>query len=114
MTKFLGGPAEGKVLQLRRSPLFLRVVVKGKEIDALDQLTDSPRPGELIYIYRRTKQDGVIHVHRAGSRGGFYPIAEYTFHDRQAHDSEVRGTGAWQAWCRNAVAQAKQPTCRNI
>jgi len=51
MTRFLDGPAEGVTLMLRRAPIYLRVVHRGTEWDALDALDDRPTPDETIYVY---------------------------------------------------------------
>lgn len=50
---FLDGPGKGQGLNLKRAPLFLRLVVKPDgRIDALDQLEDRPADEERLYAYR--------------------------------------------------------------
>jgi len=54
MTRFLDGPAAGKTLSLSYAPMYLRVVIDPKgNVDALDAPDDSPRPGEIVHLYRR-------------------------------------------------------------
>jgi len=97
MTKFLDGPAAGVVLMLRRSPTFLRVCHKGRsEWDALDQVSDTPRAGEVLYAYRLVKDDGVVFVRP----GGAYRLAEYAYiADTQPSDEAMRDTMTWRGWC---------------
>jgi hypothetical protein len=92
---------------LKRAPLFLRVVTKGKSIDALDQLEDTPKPDETIFVYKLIGTMGAIHLNRSGGRGGFYQMATYRFLSDQPQDAEVRETDAWQAWTRQAAKQLK-------
>lgn len=54
MTRFIDGPAAGKVLSLSNAPLLLRVVIDERGgVDALDVPTDEPRPNEKIHLYTR-------------------------------------------------------------
>lgn len=113
MTNFLDGPAMGQVLLLRRSPLFLRVVqAQGGEWDALDQLDDTPKPREKLFVYRLVKTEGRIHICRRGGRGGMYSRALYTLHDTQPADETLRLTRMWRDWCADEydrlLAQAKE------
>ena len=64
MIQFLDGPAAGHPMRLRRAPIFLRVVVDEKtgEVDALDQINDSPRPGEAMHAYRITEKPSHYHL----------------------------------------------------
>lgn len=49
MIEFLDGPAGNKTLELRRAPVYLRVVIDADgNIDALDQLDDRPKEDERI------------------------------------------------------------------
>lgn len=98
MTTFHDGPAHGKILGLRRAPRFLRVVIKPNgEIDALDQLDDTPERLETIHAYEVFGQVGGMHV-RASKGGGFYTIAEYRHVHPQPTDAEMRTTAAWHTW----------------
>lgn len=117
MVKFLDGPAQCVVLQLRRSPTFLRVVhdknyekwlcKKGRsEFDALDQLRDTPAAHETIYVYRLKQNFGTVHINSRDKNGrhngGTFVRAEYALHAVQPPDDVLRDTAAWQAW---AVAE---------
>lgn len=109
MIKFLDGPAAGTVLQLRRAPLLLRVVITSQgNVDALDQLDDEPQKNETIHVYRKSKDLGSYHLCCRGrnrSASGWYQQAEYSLYDPQPKDHEARDTTRWRAWC-----QAQQAT----
>ena len=62
MTTFIDGPAKGQHLALKRAPRFLRVVVADGKWDALDQIEDEPRPGELVYAYEVHGPVGSCHI----------------------------------------------------
>ncbi len=112
MITFLDGPAEGARLNLRRAPIFLRVVLDASgEIDALDQLDDEPRPTEAIHVYSRT---GPPSRGIACTRGhGCHPfvVAEYRYWQGQPSEDVLRNTEKWQAWCleRKAAYDAARP-----
>lgn len=99
MTRFLDGPAAGQHAMLKRSPRYLRVVIdpQGK-VDALDQATDSPDPGERLYAYLMHGESGTIHINRSDGRGGFYALADYKLLPDQPSDAIMRQTSDWQAW----------------
>lgn len=100
MISFICGPAAGKILMLRRMPYFLRVVIDGRgTIDALDQLSDRPRDGETIYVYRRQKFMGNAHVSISRGRGGFFKVGEYQYFENQPAQSEVFDQDNWVSWC---------------
>jgi hypothetical protein len=99
MTIFNGGPASGKVMNLRRAPLFLRVTETGGKYDALDQLSDAPRPEEKLFAYRRVGEPGAIHIRARGGGGGFFALATYLLVTPQPADEAMRTATAWQAWC---------------
>ncbi len=109
MTKFLGGPANGRTLMLKRQPLYLRVTCVQSESfdpiswDALDQIDDEPSEHETIYAYRLTKQEGRAFVDgrnpKTGKRwGGNYAIGAYTFIDEQPPDEAMRTRERWEEW----------------
>jgi hypothetical protein len=100
MTSFLSGPAEGKVLMLRRSPIFLRVVINADgKVDALDRLEDQPTANEQIHVYKLEGKVGTCHINRRGGGGGFFSVATYRYLPQQPQDSDVREIHNWQAWC---------------
>jgi hypothetical protein len=110
MTTFSDGPAKGKRLMLRRTPIFLRVVVgPDGAVDALDQLDDEPRPDERLYAYRFVRDGGSVHINSrdaSGRRnGGFYRIAEYAPVEPQPADDQMRAWAAWVAWTEARYAQ---------
>ncbi len=111
MTKFTDGPAAGLVLSLRRAPIFIRVVVDQRgEMDALDQLDDTAKPGEKIYAYELAeKSPGHVHLNRGGGKSGYYAMATYRFLPEQPRDDEMRTTDAWRAWtnARGPAAKAR-------
>lgn len=110
MIRFLDGPAMGSRMGLHRVPIFLRVVIyrgSGK-IDALDQLSDMPMPGEAIHVYQGVpgtlfalRADWIVCVRgsdgmqRAATGSGDYR------HRPEIDGETVRETEAWRAWCRS-------------
>lgn len=102
MIKFLDGHAEGQVLELRRLPMFLRVVrSRGGNWDALDQLDDEPKASETIFVYKRRDDLPIskIHVCRSPrSKSGWLVSASYSVLPEQPGDEDVRSTAAWRPW----------------
>ncbi len=104
MINFNGGPAGGATLELRRAPLFLRVVIdESDNVDALDQLADKPRPNETVYVYRRTRHDGTMFLcgrsHGRGCRVTAVATYEYYLPVFQEEPVDFRDTTEWRAWC---------------
>lgn len=96
MSRFLDGPAEGQSLLLRRAPKLLRVVRSDAgDLDALDQLADTPKVDETITVYERVTAPSTVHIKM---RCGWYQIAEYRQTSRQPDDATARSTAAWRAW----------------
>jgi hypothetical protein len=100
--RFQGGPADGKVLQFRRTPLYLRVVQDGETFDVLDQLGDEPRAGEQVHVYRAFGSFGTVHIRP----GGCWPTGQYRYLVGVDGDS-LRTTQAWREW---ATAAPQNPT----
>lgn len=100
MITFIGGPAAGKTLFLRRAPVLLRVVMTARgAVDALDQIDDEARPTEKIYVYRRIGQPRRYHIKMTRpAESGFVVDAEYGYLNDQPQDSQVRKNDAWQVW----------------
>ena len=105
MSKFQGGPADGKQLELGRAPHFIRVVVSdGGKIDALDQLDDTPTEFEKPFLYSKVSDDGSCHIsgrdQKTGKRfGRWLQMATYRFVEFQPPDATMRSTKLWQDWC---------------
>lgn len=106
MTKFLDGPAAGITLSIRRAPVFLRVVRDhAGRWDALDQLSDTPRYGETVHVYRKASNDGSVHLRP----GGWFQMATYRLHPEQPDVGTARSTNRWRAWCEAEVEKIIQP-----
>lgn len=106
MIRFLNGPAKGVRLELRRAPVFLRVVFNsGREqdqFDALDQLDDTPEPDEQIWVYRRIGKAGTLHVlytEKGRRRGKWLATGDYGLCREQPAEEIMRDKEKWQAWC---------------
>lgn len=102
MTKFLDGPAADVVLLLGRAPHFLRAVqdAAGKW-DALDQLTDEPRPDETVVVYELVRGPWRAHISRSvkGRRVcSWHEGGEYRVLAEQPPDSIVRDRAKWRQW----------------
>lgn len=115
MTEFTDGPAAGKVLLLRRHPLFLRVTrteptgrQRVQQFDALDRLTDEPEPGETLFAYRRTAlSERAVHIRVARGASGWYRRATYTLHPEQPVAAIVAASGLWRDWCMRAAGKRR-------
>lgn len=105
MVRFLDGPAKAIVLELRRSPVYLRVTrksVAGRFVwDALDQLGDTPEENETLFAYRRVADSGWAHAFMSDRRdgGGFIRRSTYCVCDPQPDQDTMRDTQRWRAWC---------------
>lgn len=118
MIRFLGGPAAGVTMQLRRAPLFLRVTQtleagpaeaeNGYGFDALDMLGDEPNRSESVTVYKREGPRTVVHIDFARGRkrncSGWYVVATYRHFDAPPGEEVLRNTAAWQAWCHSQIA----------
>ena len=83
MIQFLDGPAKGTSLCLNRAPMFLRVVIDPRgQVEALDQLDDTPEADEKIHVYRCTRGEG------GGCRRGV--MAQYRLYEAQPSGEEAR------------------------
>lgn len=96
-------------LQLRRAPMFLRVVYdrKAKAWDALDQLDDEPKEDELIFAFQKT-DNGTVHVDKVvkGRRvGEWHHTAHYDLVQDQPDDYVMRDSKSWQEW---ALAESER------
>lgn len=121
MTRFTNGPAANSILELERSPLFLRVVIAtsadGKpNVDALDKLDDTPKPDEAIHAYFRVADDGWMHLcyteKKTGRRRGrTVRSATYALYSNQPPDDVMRLTERWREWCglQMQILQADHP-----
>jgi hypothetical protein len=113
MVRFTDGPAAGRTLNLRRSPLYLRVTFDPatKKWDGLDQLSDEPAAGEQVIVYRRVGEPSVAFLDwsdATGRRcGGRVAMWSYELVQQQPEDAVLRDTAKWQAWCVTAQAAAK-------
>ncbi len=104
MSYFHDGPHGGKHLSLQRAPFLLRVVVdQAGNLDALDQLADTPRPGETITVYRRISDPMTVHIDgkdpKTGRRWGRWEqSANYRLAKVQPDDLEARDSARWRTW----------------
>lgn len=111
MMHFHGGPAHEASLGLSRAPLFLRVVIdQAGKVDALDQLEDRPRAGEMVYVYRRTGDVTHVHLQMAGPGGRgrrcrWELFAQYQIHEHQPSEATLRDQHRWQEWAQTEAAR---------
>lgn len=98
-TYFLDGPAQGKSLNLRRLPHFLRVVISADgTVDALDQLDDVCASSETPHVYRMEGSVGRAIFCSRGHGCRTEEIADYRYHDQQPEESVLRDNDAWAEW----------------
>lgn len=101
MTKFLDGPAAGKTLMLKNSPVLLRVTEANGNFDALDRHTDEPRFDEVLTLYRLKEHTGNCHLRFGGNKkhmSGFYPVSTYELHPEQPPEEVMRDPKLWAEW----------------
>ena len=100
--KCIDGPAAGVNLLVRRASILLRVVCSASgKWDALDQVDDSPKADEVIFLYRMEKFVGraFVCVRGKGGGGGAKEMADYKFMPEQPSDADMRDSKRWLAWC---------------
>lgn len=107
MTRFFDGPAKGKTLMLKRTPIFLRVVTDGKTWDALNDLTDTIGPKETAFAYKIKGQAGWCHIRASKGDGGFYGMATYAMITDQPTQATMRDNAKWVAWVQAKADAAK-------
>jgi hypothetical protein len=92
------GPCKGTFM-VKRAPIFLRAVIDAKgEIDVLDQLDDTPKKTEKIYVYKRIGQASTFHVKMAKrSELGWYVLADYWYMP-DVDGEQYRDNATWQLW----------------
>lgn len=113
MIKFLDGPAAGKTIWLRRAPIYLRVVIDGETVDALDQLDDTPKASETIHAYRVIGKPSWIHLCVRGkdrSGGGYWGAGEYEVCDPQPDEATMRDNERWREWATEQYQAGKTGT----
>lgn len=104
-TTFKDGPAAGSVLMLARAPMMLRVVVdEAGKVDALDQLGDTPKEGESLFVYIMRGAPGATGFWdgrgKDGRRtGGSFASAAYRLCSIQPSGDEARTREGWESWC---------------
>lgn len=101
MTTFLDGPAIGKTLMLRRTPIFLRVTEEGGSFDALNSPGDTARPTEKLFAYVMVRHHGSVHLNIAGGKGGVFQRCDYKLIELQPADAEMRDQWTWGEWVEN-------------
>lgn len=111
MTRFENGPAHKKFVSIQRLPLFLRVTIDSDgKVDALDQLEDTPRDDEKVYVYRKapgTEASCFVTGRdpKTGKRWGRQERgATYRFVKSQPSDATLRDKTAWGDWCQRTFA----------
>lgn len=104
--RLLDGPAKGSY-GVRRAPVFLRVVVTtAGKVDILDLLSDTPRKGETVHVYRAVKgttfmpsdnmricvmgKDGEL-TSAASAEGDYHHLPD-------VDGASVRTTADWREW----------------
>lgn len=99
---FLDGPAAGFCVAVARAPILLRVVCdRTLKFDCLDQLDDTPKPDETIFVYIRASLPQMMHVRRDRRAGGSFSCtaAQYRLWPNQPDDSWLRTKARWDEWC---------------
>lgn len=92
-------------LTLKRTPTYLRFVMRGvnwDSLDALDQLDDSPADDERI-LAAVLRDKSMVHLDgttQGGRRTAWWiPTYTYVLVQPQPPDDTMRDTHKWRAWC---------------
>lgn len=113
-SSFYDGPAKGCHLELRRTPVFLRVVIDQQgEVDALDQLDDEAREGETVHVYHLKEKPATAFVcsrGRGGSSCRGVRIATYHFYPTQPSQDLLRDNEAWGRWVMEEIEEKRRGT----
>ena len=92
---------------VKRAPEFLRAVRdKMGETDVLDQIDDTPKKSEKIYVYKREGGFTTVHIYmspRASS--GFYAMAKYRYLP-DVDGEQFRDNCVWQKWVREHLSDS--------
>ncbi len=112
MIEFIDGPAKGLKLEIRRTPILLRLVHSKDGWDALDQLDDKPEHDETIYVYEVIGNVGaafVDYTDKTGKRRGKQiRCGNYRLYpDEQPPDAMMRTKEAWDRWCASVEATVR-------
>lgn len=106
MITFLDGPAEGAHLSLSRAPYFLRVVIDPfGNVDALDQLSDTIRDGEIAHVYVKAEDLGSVMYCRRGKGCRHEEHATYRVFPEQPGQDVLGDNERWATW---AVAKGRE------
>jgi hypothetical protein len=101
--RFTNGPAREALLQLERTPRFLRVVQNDAgSWDALDKPNDTVRPDEKIYVYALDREPCVVYVdytERGRRVGKRICVASYSYYAVQPIEDILANNEKWQQWC---------------
>ena len=100
-------------LSLDRLPIFLRFVISDddpKTLDALNEVEDYPRNGEVLIPARMDGEVGRMHVCRRGpgQRCEWKQWAEYKPVECPLTQEQLADYGQWCAWVDFEVAKEKE------
>ena len=96
MLTLIDGPCQGSFM-VKRAPRYLRAVKDADgSTDVLDQVEDTPKPSEKVYVYRMEGNPGTIHLH-GGKSSGWWALASY-YHLEALDGESFRDNQAWQEW----------------
>lgn len=103
MTTFIDGPFHGESIELKRSPMALRVVRDpDHKWDALDLPKDEVYPNESIWLYLlqgNARTQNVTYLDSTGKkRSKVVATAVYRYVEVQPADGQMRTNRAWMRW----------------
>lgn len=107
-------PLFRETLELQRTPIYLRFVMTTKcgrtKWDALDQLHDSPREGEIIYAAERDDPTS-IHIDKDENgkvQGYWVSVFNYNLLDEQPDKDILRDNTKWREFASNMFEKNKE------
>jgi hypothetical protein len=100
-------------LTLKRTPTYLRFVMRGVNwdtLDALDQLDDTPADDERV-LAAVVRDRNMVHLDGTDKRGRrcawWIPSYTYVLVQPQPPDDTMRDTAKWRAWCLEQQRKAR-------
>lgn len=102
-----------KTICLSRSPIFLRFVMVGTDwetLDALDQVTDTPRENERVLAAVKS-DESTVHIDRVlnGRRcGEWRRMVTYELVKEQPSQELLRDSTQWQQWVQEEWKRMKE------
>lgn len=104
MLTFTDGAASGSSFLSHRAPQLLRIVInEAGDIDALTDVSDEPKPGEVCHAYERCRTNPMVQIDRSARHPppvtGKFPSTIYRSVTPQPGQDVMKDNAKWREWC---------------